>query len=101
MEFENGMENGSVTLNLPDDASTEHTRQEGSNLERNIETQEKRTRFSLSHDEGISLLILNTDSCNDLIFGNNFANYKTQINSYGICCISAKNIILTVKYNAI
>ncbi|XP_020296298.1 GTPase-activating protein and VPS9 domain-containing protein 1 isoform X2 [Pseudomyrmex gracilis] len=51
MEFENGMENGSVTLNLPDDASTEHTRQEGSNLERNIETQEKRTRFSLSHDE--------------------------------------------------
>lgn len=54
MELQSGMENGPVTLNLPDDASTEHTRQENSNCER-IETQEKRTRFSLSHDEGISL----------------------------------------------
>ncbi|KAM0728580.1 GTPase-activating protein and VPS9 domain-containing protein 1 [Formica fusca] len=50
MELQSGMENGPVTLNLPDDASTEHTRQENSNCER-IETQEKRTRFSLSHDE--------------------------------------------------
>lgn len=54
MELQNGMENGPVTLNLPDDASTEHTRQENGNGER-IETQEKRTRFSLSHDEGISI----------------------------------------------
>ncbi|XP_011690803.1 PREDICTED: GTPase-activating protein and VPS9 domain-containing protein 1 isoform X2 [Wasmannia auropunctata] len=51
MEFQSGMENGPVTLNLPDDASTEHPRQENSSVER-IETQEKRTRFSLSHDEG-------------------------------------------------
>ncbi|XP_036138759.1 receptor-mediated endocytosis protein 6 homolog isoform X3 [Monomorium pharaonis] len=50
MEIQSSMENGSVTLNLPDDASTEHPRQENSNIER-IETQEKRTRFSLSHDE--------------------------------------------------
>ncbi|XP_077267366.1 GTPase-activating protein and VPS9 domain-containing protein 1-like isoform X3 [Temnothorax americanus] len=50
MELQSGMENGPVTLNLPDDASTEHPRQENSNVER-IETQEKRTRFSLSHDE--------------------------------------------------
>jgi len=56
MELQRGMENGPVTLNLPDDASTEtmHTRQESSNVER-IETQEKRTRFSLSHDEGTSI----------------------------------------------
>ncbi|KAG5321351.1 GAPD1 protein, partial [Pseudoatta argentina] len=51
MELQSGMENGPVTLNLPDDASNEHPRQENSNVER-IETQEKRTRFSLSHDEG-------------------------------------------------
>ncbi|XP_018361242.1 PREDICTED: receptor-mediated endocytosis protein 6 homolog isoform X2 [Trachymyrmex cornetzi] len=50
MELQSGMENGPVTLNLPDDASNEHPRQENSNVER-IETQEKRTRFSLSHDE--------------------------------------------------
>lgn len=54
MELQSGMENGPVTLNLPDDTSTEHRRQENSNVER-IETQEKRTRFSLSHDEGISI----------------------------------------------
>jgi len=54
MELQSGMENGPVTLNLPDDASNEHPRQENSNVER-IETQEKRTRFSLSHDEGISI----------------------------------------------
>lgn len=54
MELQSGMENGPVTLNLPDDVSTEHRRQENSNVER-IETQEKRTRFSLSHDEGISI----------------------------------------------
>lgn len=59
MELQNGMENGPVTLNLPDDASTEHPRQENSNGER-IETQEKRTRFSLSHDEGILITILDT-----------------------------------------
>ncbi|XP_019699609.1 receptor-mediated endocytosis protein 6 homolog isoform X3 [Harpegnathos saltator] len=50
MELQSGMKNGPVTLNLPDDASAEHTRQESGNVER-IETQEKRTRFSLSHDE--------------------------------------------------
>ncbi|XP_018045878.1 PREDICTED: GTPase-activating protein and VPS9 domain-containing protein 1 isoform X2 [Atta colombica] len=50
MELQSGMENGPVTLNLPDDTSNEHPRQENSNVER-IETQEKRTRFSLSHDE--------------------------------------------------
>ncbi|XP_011167348.2 GTPase-activating protein and VPS9 domain-containing protein 1 isoform X3 [Solenopsis invicta] len=50
MEVQSGMANGPVTLNLPDDASIEHPRQENSNVER-IETQEKRTRFSLSHDE--------------------------------------------------
>lgn len=55
MEHQSGMKNGPVTLNLPDDASGEHTRQESGNVER-IETQEKRTRFSLSHDEGISIL---------------------------------------------
>lgn len=54
MELQSGMGNGPVTLNLPDDASAEHTRQENGNVER-IETQEKRTRFSLSHDEGISV----------------------------------------------
>jgi len=54
MELQSSMENGPVTLNLPDDASTEHPRQENNNVER-IETQEKRTRFSLSHDEGISV----------------------------------------------
>lgn len=61
MDVQSGMENGPVTLNLPDDASTEHPRQENSNVER-IETQEKRTRFSLSHDEGISI----TDTVNIL-----------------------------------
>ncbi|XP_014468928.1 PREDICTED: receptor-mediated endocytosis protein 6 homolog isoform X1 [Dinoponera quadriceps] len=50
MELQSGTKNGPVTLNLPDDASAEHTRQESGNVER-IETQEKRTRFSLSHDE--------------------------------------------------
>lgn len=54
MELQSRMENGPVTLNLPDDASAEHTRQENGNVER-IETQEKRTRFSLSHDEGVSI----------------------------------------------
>lgn len=54
MELQSSMENGPVTLNLPDDASTEHIRQDNSNGER-IETQEKRTRFSLSHDEGTSI----------------------------------------------
>ncbi|KAL0133577.1 hypothetical protein PUN28_000958 [Cardiocondyla obscurior] len=49
MELQSSMENGPVTLNLPDDAP-DHPRQENSNGER-IETQEKRTRFSLSHDE--------------------------------------------------
>lgn len=63
MELQNGMENGPVTLNLPDDASNEHPRQENSNIER-IETQEKRTRFSLSHDEGISV----TDTEYDIIY---------------------------------
>ena len=60
MELQSGMENGPVTLNLPDDAATEHTtRQESNNGER-IETQEKRTRFSLSHDEGTSIDIADT-----------------------------------------
>lgn len=61
MELQSGMENGPVTLNLPDDASSEHTRQEGGNVER-IETQEKRTRFSLSHDEGISVTGIGYDA---------------------------------------
>lgn len=66
MELQSGMENGPVTLNLPDDASTEHARQESGNVER-IETQEKRTRFSLSHDEGISVTDTGSTMCVDCI----------------------------------
>ncbi|XP_012287140.1 GTPase-activating protein and VPS9 domain-containing protein 1 isoform X2 [Orussus abietinus] len=40
-----------VTLDLPHDLPNGHDRRDASGIER-IETQEKRTRFSLSHDEG-------------------------------------------------
>ncbi|XP_051165679.1 GTPase-activating protein and VPS9 domain-containing protein 1 isoform X2 [Leptopilina boulardi] len=51
MDMQNNMENGSITFNLPDDLSNRNNRgREGNSVER-IETQEKRTRFSLSHDE--------------------------------------------------
>ncbi|KOC65886.1 GTPase-activating protein and VPS9 domain-containing protein 1 [Habropoda laboriosa] len=48
---QSNMENGPVTLNLADDISNVHDRRESCSVER-IETQEKKTRFSLSHDEG-------------------------------------------------
>ncbi|CAK9813080.1 GTPase-activating protein and VPS9 domain-containing protein 1 [Anthophora quadrimaculata] len=47
---QSNIENGSVTLNLSDDISNVHDRRESCSVER-IETQEKKTRFSLSHDE--------------------------------------------------
>lgn len=51
-ELENNMENGPVTLNLSDAIRNVHDTRESCSVER-IETQEKKTRFSLSHDEGI------------------------------------------------
>lgn len=52
MDIQNNMENGSITFNLSDDLSNRNNHgREGNSVER-IETQEKRTRFSLSHDEG-------------------------------------------------
>ncbi|XP_076183626.1 GTPase activating protein and VPS9 domains 1 isoform X2 [Ptiloglossa arizonensis] len=51
MELGPNTENGPVTLNLSDDISNVHDRRENCGVER-IETQEKKTRFSLSHDEG-------------------------------------------------
>ncbi|XP_043477081.1 GTPase-activating protein and VPS9 domain-containing protein 1 isoform X1 [Leptopilina heterotoma] len=51
MDIQNNMENGSITFNLSDDLSNRNNHgREGNSVER-IETQEKRTRFSLSHDE--------------------------------------------------
>lgn len=53
-EHQSNMENGPVTLNLADEISTIHDRRGscgGGGVDR-IETQEKKTRFSLSHDEG-------------------------------------------------
>lgn len=44
------IDNGSMTINLTGDLR--HGRSRETNGDR-IETQEKRTRFSLSHDEGI------------------------------------------------
>lgn len=53
MDMQNNMENGSIAFNLPHDLSNRNNRgREGNSVER-IETQEKRTRFSLSHDEGM------------------------------------------------
>ena len=55
MDIQNNMENESITLNLQEDLSHGNDRaRENSSAER-IEIQEKRTRFSLSHDEGIIL----------------------------------------------
>ncbi|XP_076627267.1 GTPase activating protein and VPS9 domains 1 [Colletes latitarsis] len=50
MELGSNMENGPVTLNLSDDIPNVHDRRGSCGVER-IETQEKKTRFSLSHDE--------------------------------------------------
>jgi len=74
MEFQGGMKNGPITLNLPD-VRNEHTRQESGNVER-IETQEKRTRFSLSHDEGISI----TDTEYDIDYIVVLISFKIAIN---------------------
>nr|XP_033321965.1 GTPase-activating protein and VPS9 domain-containing protein 1 [Megalopta genalis] len=49
-ELESNLENGSVTLNLSDAIRNVHDTRESCSGER-IETQEKKTRFSLSHDE--------------------------------------------------
>ncbi|XP_017887031.1 GTPase-activating protein and VPS9 domain-containing protein 1 isoform X1 [Ceratina calcarata] len=50
-ELGSNLENGPVTLNLEsDDISNIHDRRESCSVER-IESQEKKTRFSLSHDE--------------------------------------------------
>ncbi|XP_031844110.1 GTPase activating protein and VPS9 domains 1 isoform X2 [Nomia melanderi] len=49
-ELENNMENGPVTLNLSDAMRNVHDTRESCSVER-IETQEKKTRFSLSHNE--------------------------------------------------
>lgn len=54
-ELQCNMENGPVNLNLSDDISNVHDRQENCGVER-TENQEKKTRFSLSHDEGIEIL---------------------------------------------
>ncbi|KAL2750898.1 receptor-mediated endocytosis protein 6 [Vespula maculifrons] len=50
MELQNNTENSSVTLNLADDMVNGHSRRDSNSAER-LETQEKRTRFSLAHDE--------------------------------------------------
>ncbi|XP_048505942.1 GTPase-activating protein and VPS9 domain-containing protein 1 isoform X2 [Athalia rosae] len=50
MEMQDDIEGGTVQLNLPGDLPNGHDRNENDSAER-IETQEKRTRFSLSHDE--------------------------------------------------
>lgn len=42
----------SMTINLNGELTNGHSRNRESNSDR-IETQEKRTRFSLSHDEGL------------------------------------------------
>ena len=55
-----------VTLSLAADLPNGHDRREGSNGDR-IETHEKRTRFSLSHDEGkfyfLALSVLRFQGC--------------------------------------
>lgn len=56
-ELQSNMDNHSVNLNLSDDISNVHDRQENCDVER-TENQEKKTRFSLSHDEGIEVLDL-------------------------------------------
>ncbi|KAK1119373.1 hypothetical protein K0M31_013207 [Melipona bicolor] len=50
-ELQSNIDNHSVNLNLSDDISNVHDRQENCDVER-TENQEKKTRFSLSHDEG-------------------------------------------------
>lgn len=50
-EFRSTIENEQVALSLSDDLSNVHDRRENCAGER-METQEKKTRFSLSHDEG-------------------------------------------------
>lgn len=52
MEMQDNIEGGTVRLSLSGDLPNGHNRNDGNSVER-IETQEKRTRFSLSHDEGI------------------------------------------------
>lgn len=54
-ELQSNIDNGSVNLNLSDDISNVHDRQNNCGVER-TESQEKKTRFSLSHDEGIKIL---------------------------------------------
>ncbi|XP_043577726.1 GTPase-activating protein and VPS9 domain-containing protein 1 isoform X1 [Bombus pyrosoma] len=49
-ELQSNIDNGSVNLNLSDDISSVHDRQNNCGVER-TESQEKKTRFSLSHDE--------------------------------------------------
>lgn len=51
MGMQNNIDAERVTLNLAAELPNGHCRREGSNADR-IETHEKRTRFSLSHDEG-------------------------------------------------
>ncbi|XP_046589846.1 GTPase-activating protein and VPS9 domain-containing protein 1 isoform X3 [Neodiprion lecontei] len=50
MEMQDNIEGGTVRLNLSGDLQNGHNRNDNGNVER-IETQEKRTRFSISHDE--------------------------------------------------
>lgn len=58
MELQNNTENSSVTLNLADDMVNGHSRRDSNSAER-LETQEKRTRFSLAHDEGKTIKCIN------------------------------------------
>jgi hypothetical protein len=49
--MQRNMESESMTINLSEELTNGHNCNRGTNSDR-IETQEKRTRFSLSHDEG-------------------------------------------------
>ncbi|XP_076233243.1 GTPase activating protein and VPS9 domains 1 isoform X2 [Calliopsis andreniformis] len=51
MDLQSNAETASITLNLSDDISTVRDRRESCGGIERIETQEKKTRFSLSHDE--------------------------------------------------
>lgn len=60
MEMQDNIEGGTVRLNLPGDLPNGQDRNnENESSAERIETQEKRTRFSLSHDEG-------NKTCNNL-----------------------------------
>ena len=52
--MQRNMDAESMTINLPEELTNGHSRNQENNSDR-IETQEKRTRFSLSHDEGMLL----------------------------------------------